>query len=285
MVKLAPSGACFPLKAPYDQANLTLAGREASQRLDGGDPLAPPPEALPDPEVRPPAFAPPPHPDSTPSGAVDPPRAVRVDSLGRRYPVDEYGDVIRKSTRPKGVPSAAWNTLTPKQKADMIARCAARERERAAMGAADSRGDPPLLPPSRVRPISGMRSGSTSPVLSSRLPPSPVTLRRGVASHFPRFLPRFETLVYVDPTGFAAENGIWALGPGVPCGHRWFAGPRRILDSGVIIDDEKGVVERGNGWLFRRLRRGVSNIEQLCIIRKTLAHLRVRLSAKICRGK
>ncbi len=63
-------------------------------------------------------------PSAPPGGGVSPvPAPVRyeTDAAGRRYPVDEFGMRIRKSTRPPGFPSADWNRLNAKQKAKVVA--------------------------------------------------------------------------------------------------------------------------------------------------------------------
>ena len=120
-----PASLCFPLKERYDFHSLTLDGRELSLRLQeppmgdqedaGGDVpvtaegpvLGAPPDVVPD--VAPPAAPPAP----VPAGEPD---RFMADALGRRYPVDEFGFRIRRSSRPPGISPEIWNTLNAEKK-------------------------------------------------------------------------------------------------------------------------------------------------------------------------
>ena len=80
-----------------------------------GPPLGAPQAVVPD---EGPSAAPP-----DPAPAVTPARFV-TDALGRRYPVDEFGFRIRKSTRPPGFPSEIWNTFNADKKKAVLAEYA-----------------------------------------------------------------------------------------------------------------------------------------------------------------
>merc|ERR1712242_343430 len=43
-----------------------------------------------------------------------------VDSLGRVYPVDSYGNILRKTCRPFGVSTQQWKSASKKQKKEIV---------------------------------------------------------------------------------------------------------------------------------------------------------------------
>merc|ERR1712242_534881 len=43
-----------------------------------------------------------------------------VDSLGRVYPVDSYGNILRKTCRPFGVSTQQWKSASKKQKNEIV---------------------------------------------------------------------------------------------------------------------------------------------------------------------
>ncbi len=50
---------------------------------------------------------------------VDPPPPVAemkfwTDTLGRQYPLDAYGNIIRNTTKPFGVPTPMWSAASAK---------------------------------------------------------------------------------------------------------------------------------------------------------------------------
>ena len=137
---------CFPLKYRYKRSRQTLEGidestrfKERSQRSrigilpepgcppDGGDPF---PEGGQDTEkyhVAPLSdefyddiaqqevdALPEPAPEDAPRPR-DTPR-VYVDALGRPYPIDDWGNIIRKTSRPFGVPPKLWNNASKTQR-------------------------------------------------------------------------------------------------------------------------------------------------------------------------
>ena len=59
----------------------------------------------------------PPKPKSDPTAPDEKsPHGYVLDSLGRKYPIDEFGERVKKSSRIPGVPSAEWAKLTQKEK-------------------------------------------------------------------------------------------------------------------------------------------------------------------------
>ena len=113
VVRLPPEGIKFPLKERYDHDNKSLEVAEASHRHVERE--EPPEPALDDdqPKVEEKKSAfdfRPFDPDSAASDKVrsDGGRASAthwIDTQGRAYPIDMYGNIIRRSNKPYGVPA------------------------------------------------------------------------------------------------------------------------------------------------------------------------------------
>ena len=119
---------CFPLKKRYAESNITLEGVE--QSFKDSDPFRPPEADQPQ-EKEGPQFGAPdnwlePFDPSAESGASDvgepptletPPKmSSYVDKLGRVYPVDTFGNILRKTCRPFGVTTEPWKSASRTQK-------------------------------------------------------------------------------------------------------------------------------------------------------------------------
>ena len=143
-VRFGKEGVVFPLKKRYDESNNTLEGIERSMREndpfrspepeedegptfgasdDWLEPFDPTAESGADEEAEPSTH-------SAGSGAdvgelhkdkeapVHP--SAYVDSLGRVYPVDSYGNILRKTCRPFGVTSQQWKSASKRQKKEIV---------------------------------------------------------------------------------------------------------------------------------------------------------------------
>ena len=51
---------------------------------------------------------------------ADPPPSAYIDKLGRVYPVDTYGSILRKTSRPFGVTTEQWTKASRKQKTEYV---------------------------------------------------------------------------------------------------------------------------------------------------------------------
>ena len=130
----------FPFKQHNDKVNFTLEGVRGEYRYDAaadpsvfGEPadsdspvevtpresgdevgVTPRPESARDPTIHDAPV------ESTETG--DHP-GYRYDSLGRKYPCDEYGHrIVAGSRRPKGIPPDVWKGLNSKEKARIFPR-------------------------------------------------------------------------------------------------------------------------------------------------------------------
>ena len=120
---------CFPLHERCDFHSLTLDGRGLSLCLqeppvdDQGEEAGDVPATAKGPvlgapsgvvsDVAPPAAPPAPVPAGKPGRFV-------TDALGRRYPVEEFGFRIWRSSRPPGIPPEIWSTLNAEKKLSLI---------------------------------------------------------------------------------------------------------------------------------------------------------------------
>jgi hypothetical protein len=132
---------CFPMKKRYDYLNNTLEGMELLHKAESPTDLSP--AVLPGPLVEtPPLVGGVTAADVTtdavtttaagsggvvvPDPALAPddksPHGYIRDRLGRRLKVDEFGYILRSTTRPKGVPVETWNKMGNAERKRVIAR-------------------------------------------------------------------------------------------------------------------------------------------------------------------
>ncbi len=132
-VVLTEDGIAFPLKERYDRDAGSLEGIANSSHFkdDQHQGLLPEPKAREhDPLIGVQhALAPfdaraednqqpPPEVVEPPAPPVVQPR-VWIDTLGRAYPVDHFGNIMRKTNKPFGVPTAMWTKASQKQRQEM----------------------------------------------------------------------------------------------------------------------------------------------------------------------
>ena len=142
-VRFGKEGVVFPLKKRYDESNNTLEGIERS--MQESDPFRSPERDTTegptfgasddwlkpfDPSAESDAVEEVTPVDSAGSGAdvgelhkgeeAPVPPAAYVDKLGRVYPVDRYGNILRKTCRPFGVSTQQWKSASKKQKKEIV---------------------------------------------------------------------------------------------------------------------------------------------------------------------
>ena len=134
----------FPLKRHYDKINFSFEGVLSGDVPEEVD-FDLPDGATDDDEVSG---------DFPMEGAVDPeaggtpPESIihdyKIDTLGRRYPVDIYGDrVIPNNRRPQGVPKNTWRRLKEEDKQSLVE---ATRRYEATKSAPSSSSALPAIP-------------------------------------------------------------------------------------------------------------------------------------------
>ena len=130
-VRFGKGGVHFPLKKRYDESNITLEGVEAE--MDHHNPHDPPADD-PQEDHSGPVFGAsdnwltpfdpsaetgvPEKPDETeqPKPKEGPSPSAYIDKLGRVYPVDVYGNIIRNTGRPFGVSTEQWTKASRHQR-------------------------------------------------------------------------------------------------------------------------------------------------------------------------
>ena len=132
-VKLSDKGIHFPLKERYDWFNTTLEGKEKHHDQipvvlnDIRDREITEKEILT--QEGPALYTPPPK--SKNPNVLDAkfPYGYHTDSIGRKYPLDEFGNRVYKSRRPSFMPPEEWKVLSESSKERILAHIAAHPEE------------------------------------------------------------------------------------------------------------------------------------------------------------
>jgi len=117
-VRLPANGkVIFPLKRHYDRVNFTFEGQNG--QFDNADDMFDLPDGEDPPPLEEPRIG-----DGGDVTAIDSEQVIfdyGVDSLGRKYPRDKYGNrVILGNPRPADFPREIWSVLTKKQKQEFL---------------------------------------------------------------------------------------------------------------------------------------------------------------------